>query len=94
LPSLPQACDALITRGAKCSRHAIQLAGQLSEEREDALLVLQAMTRLVMLPGFWGGEPEKKPAATTHSLPPILYSANGWLTSSSLLKNPLATEGA
>jgi hypothetical protein len=43
-------------------RHAIVLAGQLPESKEDALLVLQAATRLVTLPGFWDGEPEKKPA--------------------------------
>lgn len=33
-------------------RHAIQLAAQLPEEQEDALLVLEA-TKLVLLPGFW-----------------------------------------
>jgi hypothetical protein len=42
----------------------VQLAAQLPEGKEDALLVLQAMTRLVMLPGFWDGEPEQKPALT------------------------------
>jgi hypothetical protein len=45
-------------------RHAIQLAGSLPQGKEDALLVLQAMTRLVMLPGFWSGEIEEKPALT------------------------------
>jgi hypothetical protein len=45
-------------------RHAIQIASQLPEGKEDALLVLQAMTRLVMLPGFWDGvDPEPKPGA-------------------------------
>jgi hypothetical protein len=41
-------------------RHAIILAGQLPEGKEDALLVLDAAKRLVTLPGFWDGEPEKK----------------------------------
>lgn len=46
-------------------RHAIMLAGQLPEGKEDALLILQAIKRLVELPGFWEGvEPEKKPTAT------------------------------
>ena len=44
-------------------RHAIVLAGQLPEGKDDALLVLEAAKRLVTLPGFWDGEPEKKPAA-------------------------------
>lgn len=37
-------------------RHAIQLAGQLPERKEDALLILEATIRLVTLPGFWDGE--------------------------------------
>ena len=46
-------------------RHAIRLAAQLPDEREDALLVLQAATQLVVLPGFWGGPTQAdKPAAT------------------------------
>jgi hypothetical protein len=33
--------------------------------REDALLVLQALKRLLELPGFWDGvEPDKRAAAT------------------------------
>ena len=44
-------------------RHAIILAGQLPEGKEDALLILEAATRLVTLPGFWDGGPEQKPAA-------------------------------
>ncbi|MFG3593303.1 hypothetical protein [Bradyrhizobium sp. RDI18] len=43
-------------------RHAIQLAGELPESRGDALAILDAVRRLVTLPGFWDGEPEKKPA--------------------------------
>jgi hypothetical protein len=43
-------------------RHAIQLAAQLPEGKEDALAVLDAARRLVMLPGFWDGEPGRKPA--------------------------------
>jgi hypothetical protein len=44
-------------------RHAIILAGQLPEGKEDALLVLDAARRLVTLPGFWdGGDPNPKPA--------------------------------
>jgi hypothetical protein len=46
-----------------CSRFAT-LAGQLPESKEEALLVLQAATRLVTLPGFWDGEPEQKLTAT------------------------------
>ncbi len=46
-------------------RHAIQLGAQLPEGKEDALMVIQALTRLVTLPGFWDGvEPETKPSAT------------------------------
>ena len=45
-------------------RHAIQIAGQLPDGKEDALLILQVMTRLVSLPGFWNGEPEEKPVLT------------------------------
>jgi hypothetical protein len=44
-------------------RHAIQLAGQLPDSKEDALAILDATRRLVTMPGFWDGEPEKKPAA-------------------------------
>lgn len=46
-------------------RHAIQLAAQLPDKKEDALLVLRAATRLVLMPGFWE-EPTQanKPAAT------------------------------
>ena len=44
-------------------RQAIVLASQLPDHQEDALLVLQAVTRLVLMPGFWEApEPEKKPA--------------------------------
>ena len=43
-------------------RHAIVLAGQLPEGKDDALLVLDAARRLVTLLGFWDGEPERKPA--------------------------------
>jgi hypothetical protein len=43
-------------------RHAIQLAGQLPESKEDALAILDAVRRLVTLPGFWDGEPIRKPA--------------------------------
>lgn len=44
-------------------RHAIMLAGQLPEKREDALLIIEAMTRLVLLPGFWEADDvEQKPA--------------------------------
>ena len=46
-------------------RHAIILAGQLPEGKDDALLVLEAAMRLVTLPGFWDGvDPEQKPTAT------------------------------
>lgn len=46
-------------------RHAIQLAAKLPESKSDALLTLQAATRLVELPGFSGGaEPEKKLVVT------------------------------
>jgi hypothetical protein len=44
-------------------RHAIILASQLPEGKEDALLVREATIRLVTLPGFWDGE-EAKPTAT------------------------------
>jgi hypothetical protein len=40
-------------------RHAIQLAAQLPECKEDALFILDAAMRLVMLPGFWDGEPTR-----------------------------------
>jgi hypothetical protein len=45
-------------------RHAIMLAGQLPEGKEDALLILDAVRRIVTLPGFWDGvDPdENKPA--------------------------------
>lgn len=43
-------------------RHAIMLASQLPEGKDDALFVLDAARRLVTLPGFWDGEPERKPA--------------------------------
>jgi hypothetical protein len=46
-------------------RHAIQLGAQLPEGKEDALMVIQALTRLVTLPGFWdGAEAETKSSAT------------------------------
>jgi hypothetical protein len=45
-------------------RHAIILAGQLPEGKQDALLILEAATRLVTLPGFWDGEAARKPAPT------------------------------
>jgi hypothetical protein len=35
---------------------------QLPEGKDDALAILDAARRLGMLPGFWDGEPEKKPA--------------------------------
>lgn len=43
-------------------RQAIVIASQLPESKEDAILVLNSVRRLVTLPGFWDGEPEKKPA--------------------------------
>jgi hypothetical protein len=36
-------------------RHAIELGAQLPAGKEDALLILQAATRIVTLPGFWDG---------------------------------------
>jgi len=33
------------------------------EGKEDALLILDAAKRLVTLPGFWDGDPARKPAA-------------------------------
>jgi hypothetical protein len=44
-------------------RRAIILASQLPKGKEDALLILEAATRLVSLPGFWDGEPAQKPAS-------------------------------
>lgn len=34
-------------------RHAIELAAQLPDGKEDALPVFQVLKRLVELPGFW-----------------------------------------
>ena len=52
----------MIARAANARRHAIILAGQLPEDKEGALLVLDAARRLVTLPGFWDGEPTREPA--------------------------------
>jgi hypothetical protein len=52
-------------------RHAIGLAAQLPDGKEDALLILDAARRLVTLPSFWNGEPEKKPATVGSRRPSL-----------------------
>jgi hypothetical protein len=42
-------------------RHAMQMACTLPEGKEDVLMVLQVLKRLVELPGFWGDDEPEKP---------------------------------
>jgi hypothetical protein len=61
-------------------RHAIQLAAQLPEGREDALAILDAARRLVTLPGLRSRAP--KPAGKRRS--PMRSAAGGGCSANSV----------